>query len=371
MSFNPYVKAPKVVDKKTGGEFNPMGIGPKGRNGARKLSAEKMFDNKGQINANSKAEAIDKIAAILDGVNDGSFQVEASYGEDMGVAEGDAIVREAFSDPTSEGFRQVGQALLNPIKEVIDYEGLARKVLTPRTVKAGDVVRYDKDVFVNAWVIAEDGQTPESVVDATYFYPPEFEVTANPSIELKDKHRAQFDILARTADRARQAIEHREDTALVNLLQTAGNVVNTTSFYATLNMAALEALRYQVERHRLTCDKFIIHRREVSDMVNVLRTQIDPVTQRELIMAGYLGSILNAMIVTTAGTNTFEILQPGQAIAVTSPEYLGGMPVRVELYSEPYNQAVIGLPRQGWFWYELISMLVVNAGGVSLGQKTT
>lgn len=372
VAFNPYLKAgtKKVnVDRRTGEEFNPPDVSAKGRNGKRKLSASKMFDQRGELNASSKAEAIDKISAILDGVADGTYATKtASYGETLGVEESDAILKEAFSDPTSEGFRQVGQALLNPIKEVIDYEGLARKVLAPRTVKAGEVVRYDKDVFVRAWVIAEDGQTPESVVEGKYFYPPEFEVTANPSIELKDKFRAQFDILARAQDRARQSIEHQEDVALMALLQTAGATVNPTSFFATLNVAALEALRYQVERHRLILSKYIIHRQEVSDLVNI-HNVFDPVTNRELIMAGFIGHILNAQIVTTAGTNTFEILQPGQVKAVTSPEYLGGMPVRVELFSEPYNQFVLGNPRQGWFWYELISQLVVNPRGIALGVK--
>jgi hypothetical protein len=237
-------------------------------------------------------------------------------------------------------------------------------------VKAGEVVRYDKDVYVQGWVIAEDGQTPQSVVEGRYIYPPEFEVTAYPSIEIKDKYRAQYDILARTQDRARMAIEYQEDLALINMLQAGGNQTNTTTFFATLNLAALEGIRYQIERHRLICDKFIIHRQEVSDLVNTVSTQVDPVTQRELIMAGYIGSILNAMIITTAGTQTFEILQPGEVVAVTAPEYLGGMPVRVELFSEPVNEFMEGRPRQGWFWYELISQVLANPAGVALGSKT-
>ena len=170
-------------------------------------------------------------------------------------------------------------------------------------------------------------------------------------------------------DRARQDIEHKEDLAAINLLQAGGNAVNNTSFFATLNLAAFEAMRYQIERHRLICDKFIIHRQEVSDLVNQVRTEVDPVTQRELIMAGYIGHILNADIITTAGTNTYEILDPGEVVTVAAPEYLGGMPVRVELFSEPLNEFVNGKPRQGWFWYELISMVLINAAGVSLGQK--
>lgn len=370
MPRNPYLKKlaakAKVVDRKTGEEFNPLNFGSIQRSGKRALSASKLFDKDGQLNASNKTEAFDKISALINGTADGTYDVmrQASYeGPDA-----EPILREAFSDPTSEGFRLVGQGLLNPIKEVIDYEGLARKIWAPRTVKAGEVVRYDKDPFVTGWVIAEDGQTPQSVVEGRYVYPPEFEVTTYPSLEIKDKFRAQFDILARAQDRARQAIEYQEDLAAINILQAGGARVNPVTAFAALNLAALEGMRYQIERHRLVCDKFIIHRHEVSDIVNILGPAADPVTQRETLMAGYLGSVLNAMIVTTAGTNTYEILPIGRVVAVTAPEYLGGMPIRVELFSEPVNEFMEGRPRQGWFFYELLGMTLINPAGVAIGR---
>jgi hypothetical protein len=377
MKFNPYTSklaSGTVLDRRTGNEFNPMNIGKMGKSGnLQRSAAEKMFNTRGEVNASNNGEVLEKIKHLLDGMADGTYDVSrsASYagGDGIGVEQSDAILREAFSDPSSEGFRQVGQGLLNPIKEVIDYEGLARKVFAPRTVKAGEVVRYDKDVYVRAWVIAEDGQTPQSIVEGRYIYPPEFEVTAYPSIEIKDKYRAQYDILARVQDRARMSIEYQEDLALMTLLQTGANAVNTTTFFATLNLAALEGIRYQVEQHRLILDKYIIHRQEVSDLVNTVSAQVDPVTQRELIMAGYIGQILNAWIITTAGTQTFEILQPGEVVGVTAPEYLGGMPIRVELFSEPVNEFMEGRPRQGWFWYELIAQVLANPAGVSRGHK--
>jgi len=376
MKHNPYLQAAKSVskvktfDRKTGEPFNPLDVGPKGRSGKRSVSASRMFDKHDELNATSKQDAMQKISALIDGLAEGDYQVERrSAFDDMAPEQSQAILKEAFSDPTSEGFRLVGQGLLNPIKEVIDYEGLARKIWAPRTVKAGEVVRYDKDPFVTGWMIAEDGQTPQSVVTGSYVYPSEFEITTYPSLEIKDKFRAQFDILARVQDRARQAIEYQEDLAAMNILAAGGNQSNVTTNFAVLNVAALESMRYQIERHRLICDKFILNRQEVSDLVNVVRVAADPVTHRELLMAGYLGTILNAMIVTTAGTNTYEILPPGQAKAVTSPEYLGGMPIRVELFSEPVNEFMIGNPRQGWFFYELLSMILINPAGVALGQR--
>lgn len=373
MNVNPYLNTKiQTMDRKTGDVFNPYNFGKTKRSGKRSVSAsERVWDKTGTVNATDKMEILDKIKGLLDGVADGTYDIErtASGVDDV---QGETILRQAFSDPTSEGFKQVGQALLNPIKEVIDYEGMLRKIWAPRTVKQGEVIRYDKDAFVVAHVIADDGMTPQSVVEGKYFYPPEFEVSAYPSIEYRDQYRAQYDILARMQDRARQGIEYREDVAGMNLLLAGGNVKNATTMFATLNVAAIESMRYQIERHRLICDKLIINRQEVSDLVNNLTPLVvDPVTRRELMMAGFLGTILNIMILTTAGTNpyNYEVLPPGSAVAVTAPEYLGGMAVRVELMSEPVTEAVMGRPRKGWFWWEMMALALINNAGVALGLK--
>jgi len=380
--MNPYLKAAsklRTVDSNAGEEFNPMSFGRQGRSGNRKVSSnERMFDNKGEINASDNAEVLDKIKGLLDGASDGTFDVQqvavhskhASLKVD--AADKDALVQMAMSDPTSEGFARCGQALLNPIKEVIDFEGMTRKVWYPRDVKPGEVVRYDKDPYVVGWQIAEDGQTPESQVEGKYIYPPEFEVSTFPLLELKDISRAQFNILERTQDRARQAIEYQEDLAGLTLLQNAGTTENDITYFATCNISALESIRYQVERHRLILDKFIVHRQEISDFVTTISQQVDPVTQRELIMGGFVGIILNAMVITTAGTNNrFQLLNPGEVIGVTQPEYLGGFGVRQELISEPVTQFNEGKPRRGWYYYELCFLGLGHSAGVALGQKTS
>lgn len=373
MGTNPYsAKGVESYDRKTGEPFNPVNFGRAGRSGSRKkASSEKLWNNKGEVNASSKLDVLDKIKGLLDGMADGDYDV-VNRTAAMDDAQSDAILRQAFSDPSTEGFKQVGQALLNPIKEVIDYEGVMRKIWAPRSVKQGEVIRYDKDVFVVAHVIGEDGMTPQSVVEGKYIYPPEFEVSAYPSIELKDQYRAQYDILARAQDKARQGIEYKEDLASINLLRAGGNIKNNTTFSASFNLAAIESLKYQIERHRLICDKMIINRQEVSDMVNTMSPLVvDPVTRRELMMAGFLGTVLNVMIITTAGTNpyNYEILPAGEAIAVTAPEYLGGLAVRVELMSEPVTEFHEGRPRRGWYWWEMMALALIVPSGVALWHK--
>jgi len=255
------------------------------------------------------------------------------------------------------------------VRQVIDYEGMARKVLGPRDVKQGEIVRYDLDVFVTAWVIGEDGQTPECYQGGQYIYPAFFEVTAKPSVKLRDIYEMQYDVLARVQDRSRQAIEYQEDRALRNALAAASTATNTAVAFATLNLAALEAIRYQVERHRLVADKLLINRQELSDIVTQVSAQVDPITQRELIMAGFIGSILNMLIITSAGTNTFEAIPAGEVYCVTNSSYLGGMPIRVPLMSQPADLFIEGKAVRGWYWYELISQVIFNTRAVSTGTR--
>jgi hypothetical protein len=370
---SPYITKP-VLDRRTGEPVNMQAFGGFTRAGSPKYSEkEKMFNDAGVINASNPADALRMIQHILSQVGSGEIQpVPAIPERAVPPEEVVARIKEAMLDESGVGMKILGQEILNPIREVIDYEGFSRKVLLPRPVGPGEVVRYDKDPYIVAWVIAEDGITPESRAGGAYVYPPEFEVTSRPTIELRHIYQAQFDILSRIMDRARQGIEQQEDENLVKLLRSAANVVNTTQGFSALTVNALENLRYEVERHRLIVEKFLIHRREITDIVALAQLgYVDPVTQRELIMAGYIGYVLNAMIITTAGvgTNEFKVLEPGEVFAVCGGDHLGGMPVRVELFNEPIVGFHEGKPVRGWFFYELVGQIIINSKAVARGVK--
>lgn len=373
---SPYLKSQRpVLDKRTGEPVNMPAFGGFSKAGSARYSqAEKMFNSAGELNADNPAEALRAIQHILGQVDKGLIQpTYSAQDQSLPPQEIQARLREAFLDPSMEGMRILGQEVLNPIREVIDYEGFSRKVLLPRPVGPGEVVRYDKDPYVVAWVIGEDGITPESRAGGLFVYPPEFECTSRPTIELRHIYQAQFDILSRIMDRARQGIEQQEDTNLVALLRAAATVINTTNVFSSLNIQSLENLRYEVERHRLIVEKFLIHRREISDIVFLAQLgYVDPVTQRELIMAGYIGYVLNALIITTAGVGNeeFKVMEPGEVFAVCGGDHLGGMPVRVELFNEPIADFHEGKPVRGWFFYELISQIIINSKGVARGLKS-
>jgi hypothetical protein len=277
----------------------------------------------------------------------------------------------AFKDPTGEGFHLIGQELLAPIKELIDYEGWSRKCLRVRPLAQGEIFRLTKDVAYQtiSWVIGQDGQTPESRVFGRYVTGPEFKVTAFVDIDIAEIYQMQFDGLDRAQDLARQDIERKEDQNFISAIDKASTTFNALTYFSSLGLSAFEDVRFQVERNRLVVDKFLINRAELSDIVKTMSGQVDMATQRELILSGYIGNVLNCQIVTSAGTQTFEVVPAGKIYAIPAPEYLGDMGIRIDLFSEPFNRYAVNETVKGWALIEQIGFIIPNSRAVAKGSK--
>lgn len=360
--------------KDDSGNYNPRPLGGiKGTGSRTAAKSGRMFDSKGEINAYNKKDALTQIAYLLqDVVKENPVERTAAKKESAisKEAKAQAIVA-AFKDPTGEGFHMIGQELLAPIKEVIDYEGWARKCLRVRPLAQGEIFRLTKDVAYQtvAWVIGQDGQTPESRVTGKYVIGPEFKVSAFVDVDIAEIYQMQFDGLDRAQDLARQDIERKEDQAFISALSNAAATYNDITYFASLGLSAFEDMRYQVERHRLVVDKFLINRAELSDIVKTMSSAVDMATQRELILSGYIGNFLNSQIVTSAGTSTFEVVPAGTVYAVPAPEYLGDMGIRIDLFAEPYNQYAVGKTVKGWALMEMLGYILPNSRAVAKGSK--
>jgi len=298
MKTNPYKGKRVKVQKKmpqskkdeslhdSSGEFNPTAFDGSDKIAAALGDTNRTFDKTGEVNAYDKKDALSQIAHLLNNVLSKEKVARFRVEPDMSPEERRDILAGALQDPTGEGHRILGAELLQPVKEVIDYEGWARKILDVRPLAQGELFRISKDVDVVAWVVGQDGAGIESRVRGRYIFPPEFKVVAFPTIDIADIYQMNFDVLDRAQDRARQDIERKEDKALIAALDSAALTVNTVTNFVTLGLTVFEDIRYQVERHRLVCDKFIINRQEVSDIVKTMSAAVDPVTERELILAG-------------------------------------------------------------------------------------
>ena len=358
------------------GDLNPLRTAGRkvGPGSSHAPSKERMFDKRGEVNASDNADVLRQIQHLLRSVTPNvpghmfrqAEKVRESAEQRTARMK---IIAQALKDPTGEGFAIVGQELLLPIKDIVDYEGWARKVYRVRPLAQAELFRIAKDVRSVAYVVGQDGQAIEARLTGKYVMPDETKIVAFTAVDIQDIYSMNYDVLDRAQDTARQEIELQEDKRGLNLLTRAATAVNTQTTYTTLGTAAFEDVRFQVERHRLIVEKFLINRAELSDIIKTMSTTVDPVTERELILAGYIGNYLNAQIITTAGTNVEEVVPAGTFFSVTGSEYLGEMGVRVELFSEPYNRFVTQEIVKGWAFCEIVGFGIPNPRAVAMGVK--
>jgi len=357
------------------GTFNPQRYdSPTSRGRTAGRTDRRMFDKRGETNAWDKRDAMTQIHQLMNEVTKKNAQALSFYRPDT---ESEGISKEArrdvlgaaLQDPTGQGFHIVGQELALPIKAILDYEGFARKVYRVRKLAQAELFRIPLDIRSTAWVVGQDGQSPESRIKTKWITPPEWKVTSFPSIDIMDIYQMNFDVLDRAQDTARQEIELQEDKAAISLIDEAAQTDNAVTTFATLGIGAFEDVRFQVERHRLMVENFLISRAELSDIVKTMSTAVDPVTERELILAGYIGNVLNAQILTAAGTGVEEVIPPGTFYATTGADYMGEMGIRIELFSEPYNKYSHQETVKGWAFIEMVGFVIANARACAKGEK--
>lgn len=358
------------------GQYNPQAFGGErlraGIASAVPNPTERMFNRAGHLNAYDRKDALTQQLHLL---KESSRVAHSALARRQAAQQMDAerrqVLAAAIHDPSGEGFAILGQELLLPIKDMVPYEAIMRKVFRVRPLAQGEYWRVAKDIRASAWVIGQDGQGVESRLYGRYVTPPEYKIGSFPTLDMDEIYQMNFDGLARAQETAREEISLEEDKRGIAVADTASTTVNTATSIGSLGVGAFEDVRFMVERHRLVVEKFLINRQELSDVIKTMSSSVDPVTERELILAGYIGAFLNAMIITSAGTSAAgqEVVPAGTFYAVTGPEYFGEMAVRVELFSEPFNMFSQARFVKGWAFGEIIGHVVVNPRAIAKGVK--
>jgi hypothetical protein len=256
-------------------------------------------------------------------------------------------------------FQHIGVKLAISVKEVMEYEACSRKALEPHTLNPGEIVKCNKLDGLNAYAIDKDLDSIVIVAEGAEFSPPDAEITS--FLSVKEPTLAE---LSRLQDKGRHELIYHEDNAFFKLLRKAAGEPTT---FNTFDEALLLILN-EFSRRRLSCDTIFIPRGLLTaNIAKNVYNNIDPVSKKCLLSAGYVGTFGSSMLMTTAETQTYDPIQPGEIFGVANKAYLGGMPVRVDLFSERVWQAVDGKKSYGWFWYELLSMFITNPNAIVYG----
>lgn len=335
------------------------------------MSYSNIFNAKGELNASSLQDAfqqIAKVASLLESNNPSNIALAGQSA--LSAEKRDQLVERAIM--SQEGKIALAQAMANPIRRNLDYQGIARRALVVDPLPQGALPVYDRDIDVAAVVVSSNGTGPESRVFGDRVTVPEFEIFSNPTVRIAEVKRRRFNVIDRAVQKARQEIMAQEDANVFAAMDAAASIENTVQDIADSGLlkADLIDLKTQVDRWDLVTTKFFMNIVEFTDILKWASGggqgagggEIDPVTQREILQTGLYAHIWGADILVS------KIVPVGTVYAAADPEFVGVMPVRQEIEVLPADE-----PKQlklGWVVSEIIGIGIVNPRGVAKGSKS-
>ena len=322
-----------------------------------------LFNKSGDMNAYSRKEALDQLLsyaqALATGPNSNSPVTEPTVTDN----EKEALLMKALS--TERGKIALAQAMANPIRRNLDYQGVGRKALRVDPLPQGALAVYDKDIDVTAIVVSSNGAVPESRIKGDRISVPEFEIVSNPTVRISEVKRRRFNVIDRAQQRARQEIQAQEDANIFAALDFASSVENAvvagSGGATTIEKDKLADLYSEVDKWDLITARLFMNIKTF----NGFRTfgsgggsgEFDPVTQREVLQTGLFGRLWTADIIVSK-------VVPAQTVYATADaDFVGPMPIRQDIEVLPADE-----PKQlklGWVVNELIGIAVANSRGVS------
>ena len=336
--------------------------------------SKNIFNTHGEINASNVQDALSQIvkyASIVEELQS-SNTIQAT-GPSLNDQQRDEMIKQALM--TQEGKIALGQAMATPIRRNLDYQGVGRKALVVDPLPQGALPVYDRDIDVAAVVVSSNGTAPESRVFGDRVTIPEFEIVSNPTVRIAEVKRRRFNVIDRAQQKARQEIQAQEDANVFSALEFAGQSTlggeNAKQDLDTLTSGVLEkngmlSLKRQIDRWDLVTSKYFLNINEFTDILSwesaggTGASQVDPVTQRELLQTGLYGHIFGADIIVS------KIVPAGTSFACADPEFVGVMPVRQDIEVIPADE-----PKQlklGFVVSEIIGIGIVNPRGVAMGE---
>lgn len=232
---------------------------------------------------------------------------------------------------TEEGRVALAQAMANPIRTSLDYQGVGRKLLVVDPLPQGALPVYDKDVDAKAFVISKRGQVPDQIIEGDRIQVPTFEIVSYPQVRFSQVKERRFNVIDRAQQRAKadiMAVEDEEIFRLVDEAATTGpNAVTVSS--GGLTRAALTQAFKEVEKHDLVVTKIVMNAQAFADIRAWGQNEFDPVTQHEVLQTGLFGHIWTADILISKKVplNTVYVL--------ADPEFVGVMPIRQDIQVIP------------------------------------
>jgi hypothetical protein len=262
---------------------------------------------------------------------------------------------------STQGRKKIAASIQEPLRKLRDYVSIGRRALWIDELPDGALPIYDRDVATPAFVVGDEGDSIQTLpVEGARMMVPLFEIAAYPKIPFAHVKERRFDIIRRIKQKAKDELFRKEDTIIFQMLKAAAtaNTDNPTIPVAAadFNMSTIVDAFSAVEKWGLRVDKIFMNPQEFKVFRNAGRDYVDFETQRELLRTGFMGQVYGA------GIYMSMQVPRGTLFVVSEPEYLGVMPIRIDLTVIPAD--VPGDRMFGWSLFCNEGMAVHNSYGI-------
>lgn len=340
--------------------------------GVTKSRGATLFDNKGELNASTREDAIRRLNDTVQLLASGNFEDKATIeANNHAFQERNKAVVEAMADKSGKKMSMLAEAITTEILDQTNREGFARRFLQFKNLEQGDlpyVTLRDKQVL--AYMMSSASRVVPSEIRERRQILNEFSITAEVLITNMEISRSPNDLLEEKYEEGLEALMVTEDRYWKMLADAASTTYNVQSFLQfspsilarMLNMLATSGLPVgSMLVSTNVWQDFIAG----SEFVNVF----DPVTRWDIIQTGELGQMYGVLIITDAQRSpNLRVLEPGDVYIVSTPEFHGVMHAR-PLTTEPITQYNQGQAKRGWFFEQITSMIVGNSRSVIRGKR--
>lgn len=336
-------------------------------------SASPLFDAQGNLNASSKQDAMQQIVAALQ-ILSGEAPLDQNTAEirQEKSANRKAVLAAAMADQSGQQMQILGGILAAQIEETTDREGFCRQLLLSSELGNGDFPEVTVKVKqVVAYLMSSASQVVPSEIREKRLLLDEFDLNSFLLIDNKEMSRSRTDLLEEKYEEGLEAIMVKEDRYWKKCADAAAasrhNLQTTTAFTPQF----FAHMRDLIDREGLPVTTCILSSTLMQDIItsSAFQEVFDPVTKREILETGEIGSLYNVKIYSDYMRQPqFRVIEDGEFYLVSAPVNHGVILTR-PLSATPVDRAAFGEAKKGWFLTQPTSMAVVNNRSVVKGQR--
>jgi len=245
------------------------------------------------------------------------------------------------------GLEKIALEKLPPfIRETRDYEAFGRKILLVHNVTSEELhlingepyMYYNKDMNSHAAFYGDDGQAPRLQIEGDGVNVGIMTIMSDDTtIHLKRLLVQKFNYLERVRELSAQAMSKAEDSKIIELVERLllGNGSTTapqfTDQVVTTNDDALlkshlVALKKTQSQWNVPTACFVMHQSRIEDILLWAATEIDQLTQREMLESGVKYQLWGSVKLITS-----PIIPKDTVYSFSEPEFVGRMPILKDL----------------------------------------